>query len=258
MRGISLNHAIKYVGASLRYFDSGEHYITRTCSDDVLLLVFEGVLRFSEDGVEYEVHPGEYHIHRHDSFQTGNIVSSSPKYLFVHFLAEWEDDELSGEMCLPFHGEFSYSELENMMNRLDYMAHNDFTQIEQTAVFYKILSRLYRREKKTTAANQIAKFIDKNYEKKLSLDLLAEEFHFSKNHIINMFRKEYGTTPMEYLKKVRMKKAEWLLTVTSDAAESIAFACGFREYSCFYRAFRKKNLLSPNEWRKKKRENPCG
>ena len=51
MNGIDLNKPIAYKHASLRFFNKNEHHIDRFCEDDVLLLVFDGVLRFSEDGV---------------------------------------------------------------------------------------------------------------------------------------------------------------------------------------------------------------
>ena len=78
-----MNNDIQYLFASLRYFDEKEYHVDRVCSDDVLLLVFEGVLRFSEDGVGYEIHPGEYHIQKHNSIQKGDRPSDSPKYLYV-------------------------------------------------------------------------------------------------------------------------------------------------------------------------------
>ena len=69
MRGINLNKPIEFLHSSLRYFSEGEHHITRFCKDDVLLMVFEGVLRFNEDNIRYEIHPGEYHIQKSNTFQ---------------------------------------------------------------------------------------------------------------------------------------------------------------------------------------------
>ena len=63
MAGIDFNSPILYRHASFRYFEKNEHHITRFCIDNVLLLVYEGVLRFSEDGEEKEVRAGEYYIH---------------------------------------------------------------------------------------------------------------------------------------------------------------------------------------------------
>ena len=79
--GINLNHPIDYKCASFRYFDPGERHVTRICKEDVLLLVFEGVLRFSENGVPCEVNASQYYIQNHYTFQTGEYPSSSPRYL---------------------------------------------------------------------------------------------------------------------------------------------------------------------------------
>ena len=58
MSGIDLNRNLVYKFASFRYFERGEHHVSRFCLDNVLLLVFGGVLRFSEDGEEIEVRAG--------------------------------------------------------------------------------------------------------------------------------------------------------------------------------------------------------
>ena len=110
MQGIDLNQPILYKHSSLRFFNAGEYHISRLCEDDVLLLVYDGVLRFTEDSVPYELHPGSYHIQRHGSVQTGHLPSDAPKYLYVHFLAEWSDSASS----LPSCGMFNYAKLKPM------------------------------------------------------------------------------------------------------------------------------------------------
>lgn len=257
MKGISLNRPVSYQYASFRFFDKNEHHVTRFCKEDVLLLVFDGILRFSENGIPYEVSAGQYHIQQHNSFQTGEHASSSPQYLYVHFLADWMEAETNTEGMLPFQGSFSAVQLEKLMEQLDLYAHNDYTRVECEAVFFEVLSRLYRGEVQMTAGKQIAEFIEKNYAGDVSLGRLSEEFHFSKNHIINLFRKEYGVTPIEYVKTVRIREAQRLLEATSKNAEVIAQECGFQDYSYFYKLFRAKNRISPVQWRRQKRLKPC-
>ena len=60
-------------------------------------------------------------------------------------------------------------------------------------------------------------------------------------------------TPFEYINTLRIKEGERLLEVTSKSAESIAYECGFGDYSQFYKAFKKIYNISPVEWRKRKR-----
>ena len=52
MLGVDLGKPMCCKYASFRFFEEKEHHITRFCTDNVLLLVFAGVLRFSEDGEE--------------------------------------------------------------------------------------------------------------------------------------------------------------------------------------------------------------
>ena len=248
MKGINLNKEVTYEYASFRYFEKNEYHVERFCESDVLLLVFDGILRFSEDGIPYEIHPGHYHIQKKNSYQKGEVPSTSPRYLYVHFSAEWMDEDTS----LPFQGTFEYQTLKPLLETLDHYSHNNYTQVEQSAVFYEILSKLYRKEKKLTVANQIAEYISQNYKNRITLEMLSHEFHFSKNHIINIFKEEYQLTPLAYINDYRLTKAEYFLEVTSQTAESISKECGFRDYPYFYKLFYRRNQLSPIEWRKRK------
>ena len=59
MTGINMNKPITYLYSSLRYFNANECHVKRFCEEDILLLVFDGVLRFSENGHQQEVHAGQ-------------------------------------------------------------------------------------------------------------------------------------------------------------------------------------------------------
>ena len=248
MYGIDLNKEIKYHLASLRFFDEKEHHVNRLCKDDVLLLVFDGVLRFSEDGVLYELHPGQYHIQKHNSIQKGPLLSDSPKYLYVHFRAEWTEDSLPAKT-----GTFDYEYLKDDIAQMNRLSYSDAPYIIKAAQFYSLLSKLCKSNPDDSIAKQIADFIQKNSRQNISIDMLCKQFNFSKNHIINLFKKSYGMTPNVYLNMFRLKNAEELLITTSKPIESISIQCGYGNYSHFYRQFMRKNKISPEQFRKQKR-----
>lgn len=253
MRGIDLDKSIFYKGASLRFFEKNEHHVTRTCADDVLLLVFDGVLRFIEDGRAYELHAGQYHIQRHGSYQVGEPVSDAPKYLYVHFLGEWGE----GADVLACSGSFDYAAMASYIHRLDELAHGSYTYTERASVFFAILSHLHRNlPPRETLAARIRRIIDEKYTELVSLDELCACLHYSKNYIINCFKGTYHMTPIEYINHVKLRRAMYLLEVTSRGAEEIAAACGFHHYSHFYRLFVCKNGLSPQEWRRRAKLEP--
>ena len=252
MKGIDLNRPLQYKHASMRYFEQNERHVDRLCKDDVLLMVFEGVLRFWEDGASYEVAAGEYFIQRKGLLQKGLAASDCPRYLYVHFWGHWED---SGAV-LPARGNFEVDRLMPLMELLDRLAHRGATLTEQISVFTELLSRLYRGDREKTPADCMAEYISDHLSEPVSLELLGEVFHFSKNHIINLFKQEYGATPTEYINALRLQKAMHLLEATSDGAEEVASLCGFHSYSHFYRLFQRKTGVSPTRWRRNKRLNP--
>ena len=75
-----------------RSFQPGEKHVTRVCPEDVLLLMFSGVLRFTEDGVPVEVRGGEYYIQKRGLSQQGQVPSDCPVYYYVHFLGHWSSE----------------------------------------------------------------------------------------------------------------------------------------------------------------------
>ncbi len=245
MLGIELNRPMVYKHSSLRFFKQGEHHISRYCMDDVLLLVYDGVLRFSEDGQQYELHPGEYHIQRHNSVQAGVRPSDAPKYLYVHFSAYWNESDTA----LPCSGTFEYAKLKTIIEELDRLAHSNTPYITQAGKFYELLSNLYQTTPTDSIADKIADYIAKECHRAISLEMICEEFHFSKNHIINIFKKAFGMTPITYMNELKLQKAEYLIEVTSDSLEAIAIQCGFQNYSYFYKLFKRKHKLSPDQWR---------
>ena len=249
MTGISLNKPLLYQHASLRYFRCGEYHVTRTCREDVLLLVFDGTLRFTENGTAYTLCAGQYHIQQHDSCQTAPLPSDSPKYLYIHFQAVWDESDA----VLPRSGVFDPSLFMPLMTAMDHLSHSRAPYIVQCAKFYEILSLLYQQRSSDSTANRIAAYLQDQYKNSITLEDLSVAFHFSKNHIISVFRAAYGMTPIAYANEIRLLKAEQLIETTSDSLELIARQCGFSTYSHFYRLLRRKYGLSPEAFRADRR-----
>lgn len=252
MKGISLNNPIKYLHSSLRIFENGEKHIDRFCEENVLLLVYDGILYFSENGENIQVSPGEYYIQKANMYQKGVIPSQSPKYLYVHFYAQWSN----GEDVLPYKGSFNYPLLKEKILLLDELSHSHATYIEKACVFYQILTSLKTDNTITSTSDQIAQYIQSNFRQTITLKDLCHEFGFSKNHIINLFKKDYHSTPIEYMNNIKILNAKRLMETTSLSLEEIINLCGFNNYSHFYRLFVRENRISPLKWRDNKRLNP--
>lgn len=252
MKGIDPSRPVTYCHASMRYFKEKEHHVTRVCGEDVLLLVYEGCLRFVEDDVPYEIGPGQYHIQKQGSRQSGPLASNAPWYLFVHFLGSWGE----GPGMLSADGTFSSEHLFGLMEKMDYFAHGDYTQLERTSVFLQLLCTLYQSGRSRSLAGEIAEHLVHNLQNPDSLETLARKFGYSKNHIIHLFKKEFQVTPIDYLTTKRLEKVRWLLEAGNEPIETIAEQCGFSDYSHLYKAFVRKEGISPGQWRHRHQISP--
>ena len=243
---------IMYKHASLRIFKKNECHVTRICLDNVLLLVYEGILRFSENGVQKEVCAGEYYIQKKNSHHSGEIVSDAPKYLYVHFDGEWTE----GQDAFPSRGVFSYDSLSELIQRIDTAAHQSVPYNELQFLFLKLLMKLKEKPQKNDIAKIFSQYINENLCNIYSLSDICNEFHYSKNYVIRIFNKEFGVSPIQYINEVKIKRAMYLLETTSRPIKEIMEECCFHDYPYFYKRFINKTGISPQKWRKKKQMNP--
>jgi transcriptional regulator GlxA family with amidase domain len=87
----------------------------------------------------------------------------------------------------------------------------------------------------------------------LVIEEVARAVNLSTPHLRYLFRAETGTTPAQYLKSLRMKKAKELLETTFLSVKQVMFQVGIDDKSHFARVFRRAYGLSPAEYRRKAR-----
>lgn len=98
--------------------------------------------------------------------------------------------------------------------------------------------------------NLIIKYLSENYNKQISIDYLAKQFHFSKHHLCRMFKEYTGTTIGEYctLKKLMAFNQ---LVCQNQSLESACYQVGFQNYSNFFRLYKKYMGITPSEYKRK-------
>lgn len=83
----------------------------------------------------------------------------------------------------------------------------------------------------------------------LSIDRLASQAGFSRNHFARLFRQQFGQAPGQYHTTLRMQRARQLLSTTSGSITEIAESLGFDSIYSFSRAFKRETGLSPMFYR---------
>ena len=92
--------------------------------------------------------------------------------------------------------------------------------------------------------------IEKRYNQDLTLEIIAEQFHFHPNSLIRYFKKQTGTTFYQYLQKIRLKHAYYDLIHTNMKIIDIALNHGFKNVKSFENVFKKEYHTTPTKYRK--------
>jgi AraC-like DNA-binding protein len=126
-----------------------------------------------------------------------------------------------------------------------------------SAMAYQFVMELYRFRKGYDAqkkwpdlVTEVAKLFQEKYDQNEGLDSVAARLGVTKSHLIKLFHKTVGKTPIEFLTKVRMEKAVELLRNHERSLEDIALSLGYADVSYFVKVFRKFFGSPPGSFRK--------
>ena len=100
----------------------------------------------------------------------------------------------------------------------------------------------------------IRRYIDNHFKEDLTLDYLARLAHLNKYYLSHSFRREFGTSPINYLISRRVEESRFLLRKTDHSLSLIAEILGFSSLSYFSQCFRRAEGISPTEYRKQNRQ----
>lgn len=104
---------------------------------------------------------------------------------------------------------------------------------------------------KTTHAENIANYIQKNCVNKLTLRSIAESLDMNRSYLSRLFKEVTGYTVMEYVKACRLMRAKYLLEAKPDTIiRDIANESGFESAAHFSRYFRQQEGITASEYRR--------
>ena len=96
-------------------------------------------------------------------------------------------------------------------------------------------------------------YVHTHHAEQVSLKDLAAHVALSEQHLIRSFRKEIGITPIDYLKRYRIRQAKTLLEAGHKSITEVALEVGFSDSSYFARVFRRETGMSPSAYRRGER-----
>lgn len=106
------------------------------------------------------------------------------------------------------------------------------------------------REGADETVGRILAYVRENYDKPLSLTLLADVLELPEAQLSQLFRKEAGLTFTDYVIALRMEKAKELLRTTDMKIADIAERMTYNNSQNFIRIFKKAVGATPGDYRK--------
>lgn len=97
--------------------------------------------------------------------------------------------------------------------------------------------------------------IRSQFKEPLGLATLAEAVHVHPVHLAREYRRSYGSTVGEQIRRLRIEYACQLLKDTGDSLSTVALAAGFSDQSHFATCFRKHTGMVPSAFRRTAKEN---
>lgn len=116
----------------------------------------------------------------------------------------------------------------------------DYNKYLPNSIVYKI---------DTNVAVEIMNYIGDNY-KNINLKILAEHFNYSTDYMGKLVRKVTGKNLTELEKNIKIDHAKYLLKNTKQSISDVISKVGYSNLSYFYKQFREKTGITPDEYRK--------
>lgn len=94
-------------------------------------------------------------------------------------------------------------------------------------------------------------FIEKNYQEKITVDMLADKFFIGRRSFERRFKKATNNTIVEYLQRVKIEAAKRSFESSRKNINEVMFDVGYTDTKAFRTVFKKITGLTPIEYRNK-------
>lgn len=115
-----------------------------------------------------------------------------------------------------------------------------------------VLMELEAQSRKTVGnrlAHEVASWIRHNVDRPIRTAEVAKYFRYNPDYLNRLFHKEFGVSLKSYIDRMRMERIKGMLLNSRDPVQMVAEQCGFSDYKCFLKFFKRHQHVSPSEFR---------
>lgn len=203
------------------------------------------------------------------------LPDSSLEYYMIYYKAEApltkkRESQMLSKHSNPFPHSYGFlprdpiyyaKELQRMYIR--WQNPNQLDRFYEKVTFYQVVYEIYQEllqgdmvffqiDILASAKN----YLDKNYNKGISIQELSNLFGVSSGHFRSTFKERYGYSPKEYMTKLRIEDAKYYLTHYDVKLKEVAMRTGFYDEYQLSRLFKKYEKMTPLSYKAKYTWNP--
>lgn len=242
-----------------------------------IIYIKKGKLRISIEGELYEGAPGEIYLVNPGELhymETSSIPADYYTILFpLEFVSFRTSDDVETDFMNPFrekrmllihdvNEKHSVGKMEQTLWDLIEMneSKNGMYQLRTKAQLIELLAKFAEEDcfyeskirKNSNLQRDMISYIQDRFTDKLTLGMLAEEFHMSEKYISRYFKEKFSIGFMQYIGHLRMERAKILLQDSDLSVMDVALASGYPSVNFFIRNFKEQYNMTPLQYRKTK------
>lgn len=265
-------------GINLLYYqdiDYGKMFL-HTHNFIEIMLVMEGQVSISHEGVLYSMSPGDISLVPSGLFHNTIIHEGTKKYerYVVHI-----DNRMLNQVIKKHTNDFKLTKIQTplvfqcdaedtfylkfIMNQI---AHNNnindkFSMDVIRHCLYNIFVFFERKfhmpkssmpELSNPMVREVIEYINRNFTStEINVSDIAANFFVSEGYLSKLFKKFTGTTVYNYIIEKRLSYTRELINDGGSIQDS-CYASGFCDYTSYLKAFKKKYSMTPTEYKKNK------
>lgn len=126
--------------------------------------------------------------------------------------------------------------------------HEQLNRLKRMLDMHGITSEVPEKNHEDQIVVLVKRYMEKNLAEDISLEKVAKEIGMSPYYLSRYFKKEDGTNFKDYMIKIRMDRAKFLLCNHRLNVQETALQVGYSDPNYFSRAFKKHTGLSPTEY----------
>lgn len=251
----------QFVGLSASATTYRHHQFPRHFHDHYTIqLIEEGVNTGFTSNENYNIgtggllliNPGELHAGQSRHGQNLKFHSIRLNEDFVRSFCNHNDVAIDSDVYFqnrPIYGSQAITHMKMLL--ADLAVGNHLSSEEQLNQFLMTIlsshtSESLKMPKGKIALNDARQFIAEHYHEEITLHQLADVCHLSPHHFLRQFKKQFGLTPFQYLRNIRIERAKELLN--QHSITQTAHRTGFFDHSHFLRNFKKIEGIVPSDF----------